>query len=333
MSKFKKQIKKLISITLIATLILGALSLIGCSSSSNTGSGKDFFFTIRDNNDSFRATLQSSIESAAKAKGATVTTKYCGLKADQQVADIKEAAASGKYSAIICVPADSSTALQLELAAGDLPVIFINNKPDDSVLKPNKYVYVASDEYQAGTFQAEYMYELLGKPKEINAIILMGERNHSGTIGRTEAVKNFFKDNGVTLNIVFNDYANWSDEEADDYMKLFFKTGQKVDVIFSNNDTMALGAIKALKEAGYNTSQIPVAGVDATKEGCQSIANNELNFTVYQNGAKQGEKAIEVAIALADKKDTSKIEGINETKKCFFVDFEKVTKSNVSSYQ
>ncbi len=333
MLRFKKIFKQVFALLLIVTILPISSFLIGCNSSTGSGDGLSFFFTIKDTDDYFRSTLQSSLESAAKSEGATVTTTLCGPSADQQVSDIKAAAESGKYDAIICVPVDSATALQLEIAAGDLPVIFMNNKPDDDVLKADEYVYVASDEYQAGELQAEYMYEQLGKPSSINAIIMMGERNHSGTIGRTEAVKQYFKDNNVDLNIVFCDYASWSDTEAANMMEIFFKTNQDVDVIFCNNDTMALGVIEALDNHGLTTSDVPVAGVDATSDGCKSIAAGKLNFTVYQNAEGQSTKAIEVAIALANGSSTKNIEGKNDASTCYFVDFEAVSKSNVSKYQ
>ncbi|SDM83903.1 sugar ABC transporter substrate-binding protein [Lachnospira pectinoschiza] len=333
MLRFKKIFKQVFALLLIVTILPISSFLIGCNSSTGSGDGLSFFFTIKDTDDYFRSTLQSSLESAAKSEGATVTTTLCGPSADQQVSDIKAAAESGNYDAIICVPVDSATALQLEIAAGDLPVIFMNNKPDDDVLKADEYVYVASDEYQAGELQAEYMYEQLGKPSSINAIIMMGERNHSGTLGRTEAVKQYFKDNNVDLNIVFCDYASWSDTEAANMMEIFFKTNQDVDVIFCNNDTMALGVIEALDNHGLTTSDVPVAGVDATSDGCKSIAAGKLNFTVYQNAEGQSTKAIEVAIALANGSSTKNIEGKNDASTCYFVDFEAVSKSNVSKYQ
>lgn len=333
MKNTSKILKRILALILIVSLLPVTSLLTACNSSSGSGSGLSFLFTIKDTDDDFRLSLKESVESMAKAQGASVTTTLCGSSVDQQVSDIKAAAESGKYDAIICVPVDSATALQLEIAAGDLPVIFMNNKPDEDVLKANKYVYVASDEYQAGRLQAEYMYEKLGKPSSINAIILMGERNHSGTIGRTEAVKQYFKEKNVKLNIVFCDYASWSDTEAANLMEIFFKTNQDLDVIFANNDTMALGAITALKAHGLSTSDVPVAGVDATADGCKSIANGELSFTVYQNAEGQSKKAVEVAIALANGKSTKSIEGADDNNICFYVDFEAVSKTNVSSYQ
>lgn len=79
-----------------------------------------------------------------------------------------------------------------------------------------------------------------------------------------------------------------SDSLTKEMMEVFFKTGQPYDCVISNNDSMALGAIEALKEHGDDLSEIPVLGVDATTDGCASIKAGEMAFTVYQSATGQG---------------------------------------------
>ena len=74
------------------------------------------------------------------------------------------------------------------------------------------------------------------------------------------------------------------------------KTGSEVDCVICNNDTMALGVVEACKEAGIDLNSVPVVGVDATADGCQSIQNGDMAFTVYQSGSGQESKAVEMAI-------------------------------------
>ena len=85
-------------------------------------------------------------------------------------------------------------------------------------------------------------------------------------------------------------------EQAKELFKLFLKTGSEVDCVICNNDTMALGVVEACKEAGIDLNSVPVVGVDATADGCQSIQNGDMAFTVYQSGSGQGSKAVEMAI-------------------------------------
>ena len=76
----------------------------------------------------------------------------CG-SVDEQVAQIKQAVDAG-YDAIICNPVDATTALQLEVTAGDTPILFVNSQPDEQYLEPDKYMYVGSYDKDAGNFQA-----------------------------------------------------------------------------------------------------------------------------------------------------------------------------------
>lgn len=140
----------------------------------------------------------------------------------------------------------------MEVAAGDTPIVFINNRPEDDYLKENKYVYVASYEQDAGKYQAEYIWNGLGKPSTVNAIILKGLKGHSAVASRTDSIKQYFWDNNVEFSLVFCDFANWKDEEAYNKLEVFKKTNQQIDCVFANSDAMALGAIKWLKENGHD---------------------------------------------------------------------------------
>ena len=323
---------RLLSVGLVSVLAIGLLAGCGSSSASGNASGSSgkVLFTISDTDDTFRASLAEGIMDAADAAGVTVEMKEAGGEIETQIADIEDAVDAG-YSGIICQAVDASTALQIEVAAGDLPVVFVNNMPDEDRLEKGSYVYVGSQEEEAGTYQAEYVWEKLGKPSSISLVIMKGEKGHSGTIGRTSAVLNYFSDNNVDVDLVFSDYANWTAENAYLYMEYIEAVGASYDAVICNNDTMALGVVEYLEDNGIDG--IPVAGVDATEDGCASIASGGMSFTVLQSASGQGEKAVEVAQALMKGKSIKSIEGASDDQLYVWVDFEPVSASNVSSYQ
>ncbi len=325
-------VKKLAAFAGILAMSAGLLS--GCTASSkgsaSTAGGGKIMIIGTDEEDAYRKSLMTAIKSEAQSAGVEIDDQECGNDVEKQAAAARKAAAGG-YSAIICRLADATTAPQIELAAGDLPIIYVNNQPDESALKADKYMYVASDEEQCGKLQAEYVIKKVGK-KELNIVILEGEKGHSATIQRTLSNKNTFKREGVKVNILFQDYCNWTDTEARHKLDLFFKTGQSVDAILCNNDTMALGAVQALEDNGLDPSQIPVTGVDATADGCQSIADGKMSYTVFQNAKGQAKKAVEIAQALGSGKSAKGISGVPSSLLYGWVPFEPVDSSNVSKY-
>ena len=325
---------------IFACLLIGLLtvtSLAGCAGASSSGGGGSsgggkILFLITDTDDTFRSLLANSIVSAASSQGVSLDMVETGGDIQTQIDAISEAKSKG-YTAIILRSADATTAPQTNTAAGDLPIVYVNNEPGVDHLEANKDIYVGSDESQSGQYQAEYVLKKLGNPKTLNVIIFQGETGHSATIGRTKSVKQTLKANGCQANYVFVDTANWSDTEAKEKFGIFMKTGQSVDAVICNNDTMALGAIEAMKEYGLDYTKIPVCGVDATSDACASILAGEMQFTVLQDAKGQAASAVKAAVVLGSGGKIDSVEGATADGKYVYVPFVPVDSSNASQYK
>ena len=153
MSKFR--MKQCAVMLLTGIMTLGLFSGCGSKKSSGSGasqavSGVKLLYIGTDKEDAYRKLLVDSVVAAAKDAGCDLTEAECGNNVEEQV----KAAASAKkdgYQAIICRLTDGDTAPQIELAAAGLPIVYVNNEPASRALSKNKYVYVASDESQAGS--------------------------------------------------------------------------------------------------------------------------------------------------------------------------------------
>ncbi len=325
---------KIRNIVLVVVLTIGML-LSGCSFSSGSassggGKGAKAFYSGPEP-DTFKQLLMDSLKEAAGPAGVTLDFGDACPTVNDQVEQIRNAVAAG-YDAIVCLPLDKDTALQLEAAAGDKPIIFVNACPEEQYLKENQFMAVCSYEYDAGEFQAEYVWNKLGQPSSLNIVILRGELTHNAAVARSVSVKHWFQDHGVQANVVFDDTANWGTDEADEVFNVFLKTNQPFDAVFCNNDDMALGVCRAMKQHGYDLSKIPVVGVDATAAGCESILAGEMQFTVYQSAKGQGEKAIELLNAIVNKGSANGIEGLTDNGLMVLVPFEPVDATNVKDY-
>ena len=94
---------------------------------------------------------------------------------------------------------------------------------------------------------------------------------------------------------------------------------------------MAIGAINWLKDNGYDTHQYLVAGIDATADGRQAVADGDMYMTVLQDTAGQGNAAIDAALALGSGGSLKDVEGSTDNLKYVWVPFVPVTKDNVGS--
>ncbi len=132
----------------------------GCGNkgqSASAGSTK-ILITTTSKGDAFRDSLISAPESACQKQGVSYDTVYADGSAEAQVEQVKNAKSQG-YTAVICRLVDADTALQIERAADGLPIVYVNSCPDEEYLKADQFVYVASDEKVAGTYQAEYVLD------------------------------------------------------------------------------------------------------------------------------------------------------------------------------
>ncbi len=256
---------------------------------------------------------------------------YAEKSVETQDAQIKSAVSEG-CNVFLCGLVSADIATEIKAAAEDVPIVFINQAPDEGQLEKDHYVYVASDEFMAGQYQAEYILEKLGDKDEINVAILKGPKGASGAVGRTNGLKQTLKASGKKVNYVFEDNADWSADTAKEMMGMLLKTGRTVDCVAANNDDMACGAVTAFEEAGVDLDSVLFLGVDASEVGRQSIADGKMDFTVYQPMSGQISVAVEAAQKLAEGKSIEDMDGASEDGKYILLPFEKVDAGNVEQY-
>ena len=227
---------------------------------------------------------------------------------------------------IINLVQSSSAASVIQKAdAAGIPVVFINREPtaDDMALSEN-ICYVGADARQSGTFQGQIIAETENKGDwngngVVDYVMIMGDPENVDAQYRTEFSIKALTDAGLTVNKLFEQRGDWDQTKGQELAATALSQyGDDVDVIFCNNDAMALGAYQAIVDAGRTVGQdIYLVGVDALDECQAMVQDGTMTGTVLNDHIGQSHTAADVAL-LAAKGE--------KMEKYYWVDYVKVTK-------
>ncbi len=211
--------------------------------------------------------------------------------------------------AVNTVDAASSPLILEKAGIRGLSVVFFNNEPDAVDMPAEGWYYVGTRAEQsgimAGELMAEYFRDNPGADKDgdgvIRCVILKGRIGDLDAELRTEYCVKAFREAGFNLAMIAAETANWQRAEAREVMAEWLASYTGIEAVFANNDDMALGAIDALKAAGYFTAGrfIPVVGVDATAQAIEAMREGVLVGTVLNDAVNMGRATVNLSLALA----------------------------------
>ena len=218
----------------------------------------------------------------------------------------------------------AATVVQKADAAG-IPVVFINREPSEEDMKlSDKICYVGADARQSGTFQGEIIAETenhgdFNGNGVVDYVMIMGDPENVDAKYRTEFSIKALEDAGLKTNELYKQRGDWDQTKGQELAATALtQFGNDVDVIFCNNDAMALGAYQAIVDAGRTVGEdIYLVGVDALDEVQEMVKEGKVTGTVLNDHIGQSHTAADAAIKAAN----------DETlEKYYWVDYVKVTK-------
>ncbi|WP_254604320.1 sugar ABC transporter substrate-binding protein [Leisingera sp. ANG59] len=261
---------------------------------------------------------------ADRAGDIEVVFEDAQLDVARQLDQVNNFIADG-YDAMVVNPVDgnATTAITQAATAAGIPLVYVNHPPGDVDRLPEGVSFVGSNEVDSGTMQTQQVCELLGGKG--NVLVMMGPLENHAAIIRTKDIHDVIATSGCSgMTVVEEQTANWSRAEAQDLMTNWLTAGVQFDAVIANNDEMAIGAILAMKAAGTSMEDVVVAGIDATPDGLAALASGDLDVTVYQNAAKQGQVALQTAVSMA---------GGTPAERNIWIPFEPVTRENMAEYR
>ena len=235
---------------------------------------------------------------------------------------------------MIVNPVNSSSAATItdKVVAANIPLVYINREPDATeeqrwADENMDVTYVGCDARQSGTFQGEIIADLgldaidLNKNGKVDYIMVEGDPENVDAQYRTEFSVKALTDAGVEVEELLKQRGDWDQAKAQQIAQdALNQYGDKIEVIFCNNDAMALGALQAIEAAGRKVNEdIYLVGVDALTEAVQNVIDGKQTGTVFNNHFAQAQAASDIAVKFLS---GEKVDAVN------MVNYEKVTKDN-----
>lgn len=313
---------------------------------SGTGEGEVsvFYYTFGDD---YISTVRTALNKDMEAAGLNFNDYDGQNNQTTQTEQVQTAIAKGSKCLVVnlvdTASQDAARNIIEQAETAKIPVIFFNRSVDEEVITAyDKAAFVGTDYEMAGKMQGDMIGEYLlanydktdlNGDGTISYIMLKGQEGNAEADARTKfGVENanakltaegkkeltYFKPDASTKYELDKDGA-WSSGQGTDIMQTALSqyneaNGDMIELVIANNDGMALGALSALQNEGYNkggdSKTIPIFGVDALEDAKTAIDKGEMTGTIKQDGEGMANAICTMVENMLGEKD--KFEGLDK---------------------
>ena len=309
-----------------------AASTAASSAAASTGSA-NIGVCIYQFADNFMTLYRTDLEEYLKDMGYAVTIVDGKNDQNTQTEQINTFLQQG-VDVLVINPVQTTSAQTIvdTISPSGTPIVFINREPEKAVLDSyaGKCCYVGADARQSGTYQGELILETsnqgdINGDGKITYIMCKGDPENIDAQYRTEYSIKALTDAGKEVECLYEYLDNWDQTTAQqDVANALAQYGDKIEVVFCNNDAMALGALQSIEQAGRKVGEdIYLVGVDALKEAVQNVVDGKMTGTVLNDDVGQATAAADATKLFVEGKNVEEY---------YWVDYVKVTTENASQY-
>ena len=304
---------------ILVCLSAAAATVCGSNTANDAGGGVKRMAIITPSHDNpfFKAEADAASEAATRLGYEVLVNAHDddANKQDQLI----DVAIARKASAIVLdnAGADASIAAIAKAKQAGIPTILIDREINATGVAAAQIV---SNNYQGATLGAEEFVRLMGEAGDF--VELVGRESDTNAAVRSRGYHDVL-DRYPAMKMVGRQSANWDQREAFQKTETMIQGARNLKGVIAGNDTMALGAVAALKAAGL--SKVVVVGFDGSPDAVGSIRNKELRATVLQPATVIARMAVEQAHQLITTGKTGQPEKQS-------VDCELVTAANADQF-
>jgi D-allose transport system substrate-binding protein len=242
--------------------------------------------------------MQTGVQAKAKEMGVEVDV-YASPSEDDTQAQLQlfEDVLNRSYKGVAFAPISPVNLVQpaAKASKAGIPLVNIDEQIDMSGLKQAGgaiEAFVTTDNKMVGAKGAQFIIDKLGTAGgqvaivEGKAGVASGEARRAGA---TEAFK------AANIEVVASQPADWDRLKALDVAANILQSTPDLKAFYCANDTMALGVVQAVQNAG-KAGQVLVVGTDGTPEARASVEAGRLSATVAQDPAKVGGDSLAILV-------------------------------------
>ena len=304
----------------LAALLAGLLVLSGCGGGGEKRDSLRVGAALYTQDDTFISAMAQSLERMVRDAESETGEKITLFIADGRSSQTTQMDQVDRFlnrgCDVLCVNLVDRTAAAViadKAEAEDVPLIFFNRQPvEEDIQRWDKIYYVGADARESGELQGTLVLNAWRADREtldrngdgvLQYVMLEGEPGHQDSLLRTEYSIKAVTDGGVEVEKLASETANWNRAQAAARtVQWLGEFGDGIEVIFSNNDDMALGAIDALTDTPREDWPL-IVGVDATAPALEAVAAGQLYGTVHNDGRGQTQAMMDLALALWNRED------------------------------
>ncbi len=311
---------KRIFLSLMAVCLL--LSACGHNQKDEQKTSIRIGISLYRGDDTFINNIRSEIEDKAKdyerENGIKVTLDIQDAKGSQNTQNNQVDRFISLGCDVLCInPVDRMEASGMieKAIAAKVPVVFFNRQPVEEDMNRWEYLYyIGVDAKETAILQGQMVVDMYAKEPGavdlngdgvVNYVLLEGESSHQDSLIRTEWSIRSLKDGGVPIEKITGGIANWERSQGSALMEQWLmQYPDTIELVISNNDDMALGAIDALERA--EAGDVNVIGIDGTTQGLEAVKSGKMLGTVSANKEIYASAIVELAAGCALGRETPK---------------------------
>lgn len=300
MSAAKRSLPRWVSLSLM--LGLAGLVLAGCKPAAGPSAPDRprVALVMKSLANEFFLTMENGAKAHQKAHADQYDLITNGIKDELDVGkqvELVEQMIAQKVSAIVIAPADSKALIPVCKKAQDAGIVVVNidNKFDDAVLSQAgvRFPFVGPDNRAGAKAVGDYLANRLANGDKV--AIVEGVPSAFNGIQRRLGFEDAMKAAGAK--IVSSQSGYWETDKANQVAAAVITENPDLKALLCANDSMALGAVAALRSAG-KLDQVLVVGFDNIAAIQQLLAEGHVLATADQHADQLAVYGIEYALEM-----------------------------------